>query len=407
MTPRSKYRLGVLATHPIQYYSPWFRHLSEHVDLEVFYAHRQDRQGQAAAGFGVEFDWDIPLLDGYSHRFLRNVSRRPALSHFSGLDTPEVADIIHQGRFDAFLCIGWNRKCHWQAIRACWRQDTPILMRGDSRLSAGTPAIKRLVKYWPYRWFLPRIDAHLYVGQANRSYLTHYGVREEQLFFCPHFVDNDYFSLRAMTAIDAGQTDTLRDELDLPEDSLIALFVGKLIDIKQPLKFIEAVSQASQIDHRIHGVIVGAGPLEAICREQAASCQHIRFAGFQNQSRLPAYYALADFLVLPSLKETWGLVVNEAMACGTPCLVSTECGCAPDLIQDGVTGFLFNGQDVASLASLLLRASNLSDIQKQTLRRGVEDKIQQYSMTAATSGLLSALDAVCSRVGDRQPCPLV
>jgi hypothetical protein len=173
-------RIGVLVTHPIQYYAPWFRHLAERVDLDVYYAHRQDSRGQAAAGFGVPFEWDVPLLEGYSYHWLKNISRKPGLSHFRGCDTPELSDLIRPDRFDAFLVIGWNRKCHWQAIRACWRHRVPVLMRGDSQRPMVKSRLKAMLKAVPYRWFLPRINAHLYVGQRNREYLEQYGVTDEQ-----------------------------------------------------------------------------------------------------------------------------------------------------------------------------------------------------------------------------------
>ena len=120
------WRLGVLVSHPIQYLSPWFRHLATRLDLEVFYAHHQSARGQAEAGFGVEFDWDVPLLEGYSYRWLQNVARKPGLRSFGGCDTPEIYDIVRRGKYDAFLIFGWNRKSSIQAIFGCARLARPI-----------------------------------------------------------------------------------------------------------------------------------------------------------------------------------------------------------------------------------------------------------------------------------------
>src|ERR1044072_846261 len=120
------YKLGILVSHPIQYYAPWFRYLAERMDIQVFYAHKQDAKGQSDAGFGVEFDWDIPLLEGYPYRWLKNVAKQPSIRSFAGLDTPELFDLIRPGSFDAFLLFGWNRKCSWQAIRACRKAKIPV-----------------------------------------------------------------------------------------------------------------------------------------------------------------------------------------------------------------------------------------------------------------------------------------
>src|SRR3954471_4092901 len=101
-------RLGVLASHPIQYQAPLFRELAKRLDLKVFFAHRQTAQQQAEAGFGTAFDWDVDLLSGYAHMFLENRAPRPGVGRFLGCDTPEVANRIATGRFDAFLVTGWN-----------------------------------------------------------------------------------------------------------------------------------------------------------------------------------------------------------------------------------------------------------------------------------------------------------
>ncbi|MEX2399811.1 MAG: hypothetical protein WD423_03500, partial [Rhodothermales bacterium] len=227
-------KLGILVSHPIQYYAYWFQHLAERFDIEVFYMHRQDAQAQAAAGFGVEFEWDLPLLEGYPHRWLENVAREPSVSTFAGCDTPEIYDIVERGRYDAFLIFGWNRKSALQAVRACKRSGVPVFMRGDSQLETQRSPLLTAVKYPAYRAGLPRIDAHLYVGTRNRAYLEHYGVSEERLFHAPHFVNNDFFAREADAARRDGRARALRAEHGIPEDAFVALFVGKFIDKKRP-----------------------------------------------------------------------------------------------------------------------------------------------------------------------------
>ena len=162
-------RIGILVSHPIQYYSPLFRELAKRADLQVFYAMKGSPKQQAGAGFGVEFEWDIDLLTGYSHTFLNNVSRQPGTDHFHGCDTPGIDGIIPRGNFDAFVTFGWYLKSHWQAIRACRRSKVPVLARGDSQLSATDSRLKRLLKYLPYRVALRQFDGFLSVGKRNRE----------------------------------------------------------------------------------------------------------------------------------------------------------------------------------------------------------------------------------------------
>src|SRR5258708_37080313 len=112
--------LAIIATHPIQYQAPWFRGLAERpeIDLGVFYCHRATPQEQASAGFDVEFDWDVSLLDGYRHRFLRSVARKPSLNEFPGLDTPEITDILNPASSDARIVTAWTYMAPCQSMRA-------------------------------------------------------------------------------------------------------------------------------------------------------------------------------------------------------------------------------------------------------------------------------------------------
>jgi glycosyltransferase involved in cell wall biosynthesis len=147
----------------------------------------------------------------------------------------------------------------------------------------------------------------------------------------------------------------------------------------------------------VHGLLVGDGPLrpslERLAGELAAP---VHFAGFVNQSALPAYYAAADALVLPSDgRETWGLVVNEGMACGVPAVVSAAAGCAPDLIAEGLTGFTFPAGDVDALAGRMMQIveGDRTQMQSQVL-----ETIERYSVGAAIDGTIAALGSVLSRV---------
>ena len=133
------HRLAIVTSHPIQYQAPWFRALAQVTDLDVFFCHRQDAAGQAEAGFGVAFDWDVPLLDGYRYHWLTNRSRRPDVSSLFGCDTPEIAGVIRDGGFDACLVCGWYLKSYLQAIQGCWRCGVPVLLRGDSQLGTVRP----------------------------------------------------------------------------------------------------------------------------------------------------------------------------------------------------------------------------------------------------------------------------
>jgi glycosyltransferase involved in cell wall biosynthesis len=387
------FRVAVVATHPIQYQAPWFRALAQHpeIDLEVFFCHRATPQEQADAGFNVEFNWDVPLLGGYPYRFLQNVAQQPSLNGFAGLDTPEISDIVRCEGFDAVIVNGWHYKSAWQAMRACWRTKTPVMVRSDSHLHTDRSFPKKMVKMPVYRWFIRKVDACCAVGTWSRDYFLHYGAHRDRVFIVPHVVDTDFFRSQA-ERLRTKQTE-LRRRWQLDEAATVFLFVGKFIAKKRPLDFVRAIAGANRNGSRIMGLMVGDGPLRSTCEDEVKTAgAPIRFTGFLNQSEIPNAYAAADALVLPSEDETWGLVVNEAMASSKTCLVSDRVGCGPDLIVPGETGHVFPLGNVEALASLLgSYAERRRDLEEMGAK--AELGVSRYSIGAAVNGVIGAISA--------------
>jgi glycosyltransferase involved in cell wall biosynthesis len=369
-------RLGFLVSHPIQYYAPIFRELAGQCDLTVFFAHRQTREGQAKAGFGVAFDWDVDLLAGYESRFLTNVAREPSTDRFGGCDTPGIASEIDGARFDAFVVPGWGLRSYLQAVKACRRAGVPVMVRGDSQLPGKRSLAVRLAKSIAYRRMMRRFDGYLYVGQRSRAYFEHYGAPSSRLFFAPHCIDNDAFG---------GAPHPPRAADGRPR----LLFAGKLIERKHPLDLVRAAALLRKKGVELEVAFAGSGELEGGLRRAAGETGvPAVFHGFVNQSALPATYTAADMLVLPSdARETWGLVVNEAMACGLPAVVSDAVGCGPDLVEEGATGAVFPLGDVEGLARAIERTLAIDPARR---REAVAAKIAQYSPRRTAQGIMDA-----------------
>ena len=384
-------RIGFLLSHPIQYFAPIFRALAKECDLTVFYAHRQTAEQQARAGFGVAFEWDVDLLSGYHSRFLTNVARAPSTDRFFGCNTPEIATEIAGGAFDGFVVPGWALLTYWQAVRACRRARVPVFVRGDSQLVGRRTGAVRLAKSLAFRRVLRQFDGYLYVGQRNRAYLQHYGAPTDRLFFSPHCVDNDAFRTAADGArrqVEAGNAG--------PDRPRRLLFVGKLIERKHPFDLLRASSLVNLPGGRVEVAFAGSGDLQdALTTAAAAAGIQAHFHGFANQSELPAIYAAADVIVLPSdARETWGLVINEAMACGVPAVVSDTVGCGPDLVEPGLTGAVFPLGDVAALARGI---EAVLAFDRDRTRRALAERIETYSPTRAAQGIAGAATALKSR----------
>lgn len=354
-----KPRVGVLMTHPVQYYSPWFQHLASVTNLTVYYAHRQSSEEQGDAGFGRPFEWDVPLLDGYEWQWLRNVSKRPGLTRFDGCDTPEIEGIISKGRFDGFIMVGWNNKSFLQAGWAAIRSSTPLMIRLDSQLGMQPSLVKRLIKGPLYSAILPWVAHYLSPGTRSDAYLRHFKVPARRIHRLAHMVDVDRFRTSANAASATGDVGCLRSRHGASSTDVVLLFAGKLIEKKRPHLLLEAALKFRQREPTFGSSLkvwlVGDGPLRRELEAFAiAENLPVSFLGFVNQSAMPAVYAAADCLVLPSNgEETWGLVVNEAFACGVPAIVSVEAGCCPELVDDGVTGWTLRTPDADELALLL------------------------------------------------------
>jgi len=383
-------RLLIVGSHPVQYYAPLFRALAARMDLMVFYAHRATPHDQAQAGFGVGFEWDIDLLSGYSYEFLHNASAAPSLDRFAGVDTPEIGRRLRAGQFDAVLVMGWRFKCFHQALWAAKRMRIPVLVRGDSHLDTPRATWKRWVKAITYPIFLRSFNGALIVGARNRAYWRHYGYPEERMFDSPHCVDNEWFAARATP----GARTELRERLGVTPETKLVLFAGKLLPFKRPLDLIEAAALARGTGEAVEVLVAGAGPLESELRVRARALGvPVHFLGFCNQTEMPAAYAASDLLVLPSDgRETWGLVVNEALACGRPVLVSDAVGCAPDMAIDLGGEAVFPVGDTSALAKSMQQVlSNPFD------RMLIAKTATAFSVEAACSGIENAVTMLSTR----------
>ncbi|MGO8833998.1 MAG: glycosyltransferase family 4 protein [Roseiarcus sp.] len=382
-------RLAVVTSHPIQYQAPLFRELATGLDSTVFFACRATSRDQANAGFGTAFEWDIDLTAGYASQFLTNHSRTPRPGQFSGCDTPEIGERLRGGRFDAVLVMGWHLKTYWQTIWAAKRLRIPVLARGDSHLETPRSNIKRIVKSLAYPPLLRLFDATLYVGRRSRSYYENYGYPAERLFFSPHCVDTAWFAARATP--DARRS--LRAMHGIAPQAKVLLFAGKLVPSKRPLDLIAAAAQSRAGGRNVEVMVAGDGELRSsMMKAAAAAGVPLHLLGFCNQTEMPAAYAAADCLVLPSdARETWGLVANEALACGRPIIVSNACGCAPDLASGTGAGLTHPVGDVQKLSVAILEIID-------NPRQGdcIERTSERFNLKSAASGIADALNFVCA-----------
>jgi glycosyltransferase involved in cell wall biosynthesis len=385
-------RLSVVMTHPIQYYAPWFRHIvvnNPEIDLLVHYCVTPTPE-QQGVGFDRAFTWDAGVLEGYRHVILRQPSKRVNIhsSSFLGVDVPEVVGSIRRAAPDVLLVPGWYSVSLVRALLAARVDRIPAIYRGDSQL-APSPPVHAMAKQLKTRTMLGLFTHFLTVGNRNTAFLQRYGIPAAKIFFSPHCVENEFFSRISDRVRVPGQRELRRRELSIAENAFVVLFVGKLEKKKRPWEVIRA---AALLSRPVTVLMAGSGESEAYCQQVTREVRaDVRFLGFRNQAEVAELYGVADCLVLPSdYNETWGMVVNEAMAAGLPCVVSDRVGSGPDLITDGETGKIARFGDVSSIAGALGRIRDACgaghDFGPACRRRAAA-----YSFDAATEGLTRAI----------------
>lgn len=381
--------LAIIASHPIQYYAPWFRYLNQSSGLKTktFYLWDFGIKQQQDIEFKSGIQWDIPLLDGYAYEFVPNISQKPTTKRLWGLNNPTLIERVLACNAKSVLMMNYNYITSYRFLLEWACQKAPLLFRGDSHVLQAPRGIKPWLKR---RWITQvyrQFDGCLYVGQANRAYFQYHGVPDEKLFFSSHAIDNNRFIQAAAQASEDSQQ--WKQSLGIPLHHQVILFAGKLIEKKRPQDLLAAFARAQLKDVSL--LFVGSGPLEALLRDHANEIENVYFAPFQNQSEMPRTYAIASIVVLPSYgtSETWGLSINEAMCIGKPVIVSDHVGCAADLVKDN--GWVFPAGKQDALAACLREAFEEPTALEKKGQRS-QQLIKNYSYKQTTTGLIQAIE---------------
>jgi glycosyltransferase involved in cell wall biosynthesis len=335
----------------------------------------------------MEFKWKLLSQDGRKRGPLHKLKSA-------------IAMLLHLSRWrpSAVICGGYDSCAAWAAFLWCKLFHRRFILWVDSTARDHRPqGISGQIRTAFKRLIVCHAEGVAASGTASAEYMKQLGARQEQVFIAPFSGNPDVFG-REAGRVEAGGE---KSEYGFPPRLII--YSGRLTRSKGVFVLLEAFQAVARAMPDVGLLVVGHGPDEKEMREfcQEKEIERVFFEGPQPYERMPYYYALADVLAVPTFSDTWAVVVNEALACGVPAVVSRAAGACDDLIADGETGFAVQPGDPNDLAEKLLRI--LCD---SALRLRMADNcrriIQNYSAEACARGLLAAVEPSLAVVSPRR-----
>ena len=354
------------------------------LDFQVAFCSLRGASAAYDPGFATEVRWDVPLLDGYPWREVR--------------DTRGLKTLIEQGRFDAVVSyLNYRSPAFRTARRAAKSSGAAFLFGTDAHQLE--PADGRRWKIIAKKLFWPRLfrsaDQVIVPSSATRAMIASLGIPADRITLTPYSVDNAWWKARS-AEIDRN---AVRASWGIAPEQKVVLFCAKLQPWKRPADLLQAFSRANLPGAAL--VYAGEGPLRPVLEAEASRlgvASRVKFLGFVNQSGLPAVYTASDLLVLPSGYEPFGVVVNEAMCCGCPVVVSDRVGAAADLVRPVRDDFVYPSGDVAALARVLVAAFADPQRLRQTAQAAALH-VERNAPEKAVAATIAAARAASERIG--------
>ena len=379
-----KRRLVILTEIIAPYRIPVFNALAarEEIDLHVIFLAETDpglRQWQV---YRDEIKFSSQVLKSYRRRW----------GQFNLLLTRGVNDALRDADPEIIVCGGYNHFAMWQAQRWARRRGIPFLLWSES--NAVDARRKLAIVEAAKRKFIRACQGYVVPGSSAAAYLKTFGVTPDKIFVAPNAVDVERFARGAEESRrDAG----VRRRLGLPQRYL--LYVGRFVRSKGVLDLLAAYATLPESTRRDVGLVMagdGEERNELVRRSRAIQPGTVVFPGFQQRDQLPAFYALSEALVFPTYSDPWGLVVNEALACGLPVIATKVAGCVADLVQDGENGYVVRAGAPDLLAEAMMRLLNRAELKVQMGNRSLTIS-SQYTPETWAQGLVRA---VADTLGD-------
>jgi len=350
-------RLLFITSHPVQYNAPLFSYLTKNskYTIKVIYTLGNNLNHVIDNGFGIRENWNIDLLSGYDYELVENTSSRPSSISYWGIKNPSLIDKIRKYNPGVIIVYGWKHQSHFSVLKY-FHGKVPVIFRGDSTTLDDYSgfSLRSYFRFIFLQWVYRKVDFVLSPGTASDQYFLKSGLKQNQIIRAQHAIDNERFMY--MSETEEKELLNLKSSLLIKENHVVFLFAGKFIDKKNPLLLVDAFGQLKKIENNVRLLLVGNGVLEKKIKErinrlplQISSA--ITLLPFQDQHQIKLLYRVSNVFVLSSKgpQETWGLSVNEALACGIPVIVSDKCGSSKDLVKHEENGLIFESDNCQDL----------------------------------------------------------
>jgi glycosyltransferase involved in cell wall biosynthesis len=282
---------------------------------------------------------------------------------------------LHDHDVRAVICTGYRYISYLRTIRHCHRSGIPLFVRNDSnsRSEPQLSPLKQWLKSRTYVWWLKRVSGVMPMGEYGDEFFKKYGADPRRFYRVPYTPDYDAFK-----RVEAVELDRFRQKFGLSDARRYFLFSGRLVPVKRLDLLIDAFAAIAAERPEWDLLLVGDGILREELKRRVPSelCPRVVWTGFLEQREIVLAYHAAEVLVLPSDREPWAVVVQEAMAAGLVIVASDVVGAAREMVENDVSGRIFPAADCKALQRALLETSDVARLDE--FKRQTVESLQRY-----------------------------
>jgi len=377
--------ISIFSSHPVQYHSPLFNELakSPNFKFKILYFSNHGAKISYDKDFNKEFKWNNFLLNKHEHYFLNKYNyQNPIINFFYYL----YKIINHIKNSDAIIIFGWNRSYYLFAVFFSFFLSVPIVLLSEENLIKKENFLKKIFKKIIFFIFFKIFDFFISIGTNNTNFYISHGVAKNKIHQTFYTIDTNFFKYSIKDNLFEFN---IKKKYNIKKKDFVFIWVGKFIERKNPFEAIKAFQLLKK--KNLHLLMVGSGKLLESCKIyiKKKNIKNINLVGFKNQNQLINFYRISHCLILSSKHETWGLVLNEAMSVGLPCIATTSCGATKDLIKSNYNGYVYQSGSSKELSKQIKKISE--NYNYKILKRNTLLHIKKFSLEATTFKILKGL----------------